>query len=101
MLLSVWLKNPLYKSISSLSIFVSCHFLRRVNQSACFQRLVRAYETDPSNTKQFMEYMVEAQEFGQPPADLIKEIAPDLELDEHGMPKIDGMPLPNEECQIM
>jgi hypothetical protein len=48
-----------------------------------------------------MEYMVEAQEFGQPPADLIKEIAPDLELDEHGMPKIDGMPLPNEECQIM
>jgi hypothetical protein len=46
--------------------------------------------------------------YGQPPADIIQELAPDLELDEEGMPKIPdihgGMPdmsNMNEECIIM
>ena len=43
--------------------------------------------------------------YGQPPPAIIKEIAPGLELDEEGVPKLDGMGgLPfgeNEECSIM
>jgi peroxin-19 len=78
------------------------YWSRRRKQSDCFQRLVKAYETDPSNTKRFMELMQEAQEFGQPPPDILKDIAPDLELDANGMPKLDGMAFPSEdECRIM
>jgi peroxin-19 len=51
-----------------------------------------------------MDLMQEAQEFGQPPADIIKEIAPGLELDENGLPKLNGsgMPFPGngQECRI-
>lgn len=46
--------------------------------------------------------------YGQPPADIIQELAPDLELDDDGMPRIpafhDGMPdmsNMNEECIMM
>jgi hypothetical protein len=45
--------------------------------------------------------------FGQPPPEIIHEIAPGLELDEHGVPKMNGMTgggLPfggSEECLIM
>ena len=44
--------------------------------------------------------------YGQPPPDIIKEIAPGLDLDEEGVPKLDGMggfPFggENEECNIM
>ena len=54
------------------------------------------------------------QRFGQPPADIIKELAPELEFDEEGMPKMDmgmgipGMGMPgmppfsgNENCTLM
>lgn len=45
--------------------------------------------------------------YGQPPAEIIKEIAPGLELDEDGLPKnLDGnggMPFSggDEDCRIM
>jgi Pex19 protein family len=54
-----------------------------------------------------MEYMQEVQDYGQPPIDIIKEIAPGLDVNEDGMPNFEGMPwgLPgsgkNEECSIM
>jgi hypothetical protein len=49
-----------------------------------------------------MELMQEAQEFGQPPAEILKDIAPDLELDDNGMPKLEGLEFPTaEECTIM
>ncbi len=46
------------------------------------------------------------QRYGQPPQDIVSEIAPGLELDEDGMPKInpmEGLPFGggNEECTIM
>jgi hypothetical protein len=46
------------------------------------------------------------QRYGQPPQDIVNEIAPGLELDEDGMPQInpmEGMPFGggNEECTIM
>ena len=47
--------------------------------------------------------------FGQPPADIIKELAPELEFDKEGMPKMDmdmgmsGMPpfMGNDNCTLM
>jgi hypothetical protein len=48
--------------------------------------------------------------FGQPPLEIVQEIAPGLELDADGVPKLDGMnggPLPpflaggDDECRIM
>jgi hypothetical protein len=41
--------------------------------------------------------------YGQPPEEIIKDIAPGLELDEDGVPKIDAMGFfgDNEECVVM
>mmetsp|Transcript_1806 Transcript_1806/g.2597 ORF Transcript_1806/g.2597 Transcript_1806/m.2597 type:complete len:378 (-) Transcript_1806:224-1357(-) len=71
-----------------------------------FQRIVDVYETDPDNFARLVELMQDIQEFGQPPAEIIKELAPDLEFDEEGMPNIGnmgitGMPPGNENCSIM
>jgi len=55
--------------------------------------------------------MQDIQEYGQPPAEIISKLAPDLEFDEEGLPKMDkagmpgmpGLPFPTgkEECTIM
>jgi len=79
-----------------------------------FQRIVAVYETEPDNFPRLTELMQDIQEFGQPPADIIKELAPELEFDEEGMPKMDfGMGMPgmgmqgipqfpgNENCSLM
>jgi len=44
--------------------------------------------------------------FGQPPTEIIKDIAPGLELDADGLTKMDGsggMPFPggDEDCRVM
>lgn len=89
-----------------------------------FQRIVHTYETDPTNFERLMELMQDIQEYGQPPVDIIKDLAPELEFDEEGMPIMDptngvggmgsmmpgGMPFPpfpgaaggpgNEQCCI-
>lgn len=63
-----------------------------------FQRIVRLYETDPNNFERLMELMQDIQEYGQPPVEIIKELAPELQFDEEGMPVMDvvggggGMP---------
>lgn len=74
-----------------------------------FQRIIDLYDNDPDNTERLTELMTALQEYGQPPADIIQELAPDLELDDEGMPRIphgfhDGMPdmsNMNEECIMM
>jgi hypothetical protein len=48
--------------------------------------------------------MQEMQEYGQPPIEIIREIAPEMELDEEGNPKLDGnMPFMSEggDCPVM
>eukprot|EP01083_Nonionella_stella_P205732 748912_1 len=56
-----------------------------------FQRIVYLYENDPDNSERLTELMNDLQEYGQPPPDLVSELAPDLEFDDDGMPKLDGM----------
>ena len=57
----------------------------------------------------FLPTFSTSRRYGQPPADIIKELAPGLEFDEEGMPKMDGqmpgMPFPpgvggDEQCTV-
>lgn len=78
----------------------------RSKQCECFQKLVQVYESNPNDSMKLMMLMQEVQEFGQPPPEIIKEIAPGLELDENGLPKLDGSKLfddeeGNGECLVM
>lgn len=41
-----------------------------------------------------MDVMQEVQEYGQPPTEIIREIAPGIELNQDGLPMV-------EECSIM
>mmetsp|Transcript_20451 Transcript_20451/g.42030 ORF Transcript_20451/g.42030 Transcript_20451/m.42030 type:complete len:366 (-) Transcript_20451:52-1149(-) len=84
---------------------------KRNKQFACFQKLVAAYEGTESEqqTMKILELMQEVQEYGQPPAEIIQDIAPGLELDEEGLPKMNAMPPfmgggsgnPGEDCRMM
>merc|ERR1711862_466311 len=76
------------------------------NQYQYFQRIVAIYENDPENFPRLMELLQDVQEYGQPPAEIIKELAPDLDLDTEGMPKMDMnfpamFPGNNNECPMM
>lgn len=90
-----------------MGLFVSLpHVLstpaRRAKQHDCFRRLVHVYETEPHSTQKLMELMQDVQEYGQPPAEIVKEIAPGLEMDEDGMPKLDAKGLPTDaDCTVM
>jgi peroxin-19 len=61
-------------------------YIRYGKQYQYFQKIVHVYETEPDNFDRLMELMQDIQEYGQPPAEIIKELAPDLEFDEGGMP---------------
>ncbi len=66
--------------------------------------IFHVYEYDPDNVARLTELMHNVQEYGQPPKELIKTLAPDLDFDESGMPKMDGAgfgPMMDEECCIM
>lgn len=55
------------------------------------QRIVAVYETQPDNFERLMELMQDMQECGQPPADIVKELAPGLEFGPDGMPVMPNM----------
>ena len=84
---------------------------QRHRQYDCFRRLVQSYEDDEEGqqTAKILEIMEEVQEYGQPPPEIINEIAPGLELDEDGLPKMNGGMMPplfggnsgGEDCRIM
>lgn len=71
---------------------------QRHTQYKVFQELVQVYESDSGDgnnnkTERLMELMQQVQEYGQPPAEIIQEIAPGLQLDNEGMPTMmEGMP---------
>ncbi|OEU16866.1 Pex19 protein, partial [Fragilariopsis cylindrus CCMP1102] len=66
---------------------------QRNNQYGCFQKLVQVYEEQDNDnssnnnnnngttsTGRLLELMQQVQEYGQPPCEIINEIAPGLEL---------------------
>ena len=75
-----------------------------------FQKLVMTYETDPDNFPRVLELMQDLQECGNPPVDIIKDLAPGLALSPDGMPvMMPGMgpgvpgapPMPGVACSIV
>ena len=69
------------------------------NMYMTFQKLVLAYETDPDNFPRILELFQDLQDAGNPPLEIIKGLAPALELTADGMPAMmpgmgPGMPEP-------
>ena len=60
-------------------------------QYMTFQKLLAVYDTEPDNFPRLMELMFDMQAFGQPPADIIRDLAPGLKFDENGMPIMPNM----------
>ncbi|KAL8024685.1 putative pex19 protein [Plasmopara halstedii] len=56
-----------------------------------FQRIVATYESEPDNFARLSELMQEMQETGQPPSEIIKDLAPGLQFDDEGMPIMPNM----------
>jgi peroxin-19 len=61
------------------------------HQYQSFQKILAVYETEPDNFPRLMELMYDMQQYGQPPADIIRELAPGLKFDENGMPIMPNM----------
>lgn len=75
----------------------------------CFQKLVLIYEVEPDNFPRILELFQDLQETGNPPIELIHELAPGLELGADGLPAMNAnmgpgigeMPgLPSAQCVI-
>ena len=60
-------------------------------QYQVFQRLLSVYDTEPDNFPRLMELMFDIQQYGQPPAGIIKDLAPNLLFDENGLPMMPNM----------
>ncbi|CAM9570174.1 unnamed protein product, partial [Ectocarpus fasciculatus] len=60
-------------------------------QYQIFQKLLAVYDMEPDNFPRLMELMFEIQQYGQIPAEIIKDIAPGLKFDENGMPVMPNM----------
>ncbi|KAL4099555.1 hypothetical protein PRIC1_007358 [Phytophthora ramorum] len=56
-----------------------------------FQQIVAAYESEPDNYARLSELMQEMQETGQPPSEIVKDLAPGLQFDDEGMPIMPNM----------
>ncbi|ETI34151.1 hypothetical protein F441_19099 [Phytophthora nicotianae CJ01A1] len=56
-----------------------------------FQQIVAVYESEPDNYARLSELMQEMQETGQPPSEIVKDLAPGLQFDDEGMPIMPNM----------
>jgi len=61
-------------------------YIRYGTQYQYFQRILHAYDAEPDNISRLLELMQDIQQYGQPPSDIIKELAPDLDMDRDGFP---------------
>lgn len=66
-------------------------FENYTKQNECFQQIVEIYDKDPENYDKVMELMQDMQKYGQPPPEVVKDLAPGVELGENGLPKLDAL----------
>jgi hypothetical protein len=69
----------------------------RCKQYQGLKHLISVYDNEPDNSDKLMDLMKEVQEYGLPPSDIVSSIAPDLKLDEDGVPQLNPM----QDCCIM
>lgn len=55
------------------------------------QKIVAVFETEPDNFDRLTMLLMEMQQYGQPPSDIIKELAPGLQFSPDGMPLMPNM----------
>ncbi|KAF3791087.1 Peroxisome biogenesis protein 19-1 [Nymphaea thermarum] len=55
-------------------------YQRYSDQYELIKRLIEVYENEPNNFNKIVELMQKMQECGQPPNDIVQELAPDLDL---------------------
>lgn len=55
------------------------------------KKILAVYDLEPDNFPRLMELMFDVQKYGQPPAEIIKDLAPGLKFDENGMPIVPNM----------
>ncbi len=60
-------------------------------QYQSFQKILAVYQIEPDNFPRLMELMFDMQQYGQPPAEIIQDLAPGLRFDENGMPIMPNM----------
>jgi peroxin-19 len=60
-------------------------------QYQVFQKILAVFDIEPDNFPRLMELMFDIQQYGQPPADIIRDLAPGLKFDENGMPIMPNM----------
>jgi len=65
------------------------------------QRICHIYETQPKNTTEVMVVMQEMQAQGQPPQEIVKALAPDMEFAADGTPQMPDLDKLGEKCSIM
>lgn len=66
-------------------------YTRYGKQYQIYQRAVATYETEGDNSERVAELLQDAQDLGQLPADLIKDLAPGLEFGSDGLPVMPNM----------
>jgi len=66
-------------------------YTRYGKQYQYVQRICAVYETTPDNHERLVELMQDMQEYGKPPAEIIKELAPGLQFGSDGMPIMPNM----------
>ncbi|KAG9452318.1 hypothetical protein H6P81_005222 [Aristolochia fimbriata] len=70
-------------------------------QYGLIRKLNNVYENDPSNFSQIFDLMQKMQECGQPPNDIVQELAPDFDLSTFGNSLSQEMTDSNANCCIM
>ncbi|KAL3680741.1 hypothetical protein R1sor_023697 [Riccia sorocarpa] len=63
-------------------------YKRYTMQHQFIVQLCEVYETTPDDFPKVMELMQNMQNCGQPPSDIVKELAPGLDLDQDGLPML-------------
>eukprot|EP00271_Cylindrocystis_brebissonii_P023268 TRINITY_DN956_c0_g1_i1.p1 TRINITY_DN956_c0_g1~~TRINITY_DN956_c0_g1_i1.p1 ORF type:complete len:368 (-),score=103.29 TRINITY_DN956_c0_g1_i1:823-1926(-) len=66
---------------------------RYTRQQECIKELCHLYDSEPDNFDKILEVMQRMQECGQPPPEIVKELAPGVELGEDGLPMMPDFPL--------
>jgi len=78
-------------------------YSKYIKQLEIVKKICLVFETDAENMQKVTELMQALQEIGQPPLELMKGIAPDLELNDEGLPtlpELDGFQN-NKDCIVM
>lgn len=60
-------------------------------QYQVMQRIVAVFETEPDNYDRLVQLMAEMQDLGQPPAEIVKALAPGLNFSKDGVPQMNDM----------